>query len=287
MRRKGIVLLLLLFLILPISASADIGPKPSVRISFTGGEGLTFYGTLLSRNESTGPASAWNGREEYAYYHPGEEGYEIWRKFVDYEDADGFYFLQEWWDCSDGKALNWTYYPPSPFKILLYFPDSGTFCVSPIYEKYAFDSYFTADLSQWESGTLTAVRSYDYTWELISLAARIVLTIALELAVAFLFGYRGKGTFKLLTAVNVVTQAALNVFLNVVNYRSGPWDFTFCYVLLELVVFLLEAWIYAARLPRLDGGKTRRRRAVGYAFTANLLSFAAGLALARVIPGIF
>ena len=287
MRRKRFILLLLLLLFLPISASADIGPKPSVRVSFTGGEGLTFYGTLLSRYDSTGPASAWNGQEEYAYCHPGEEGYEIWRKFVDYKDADGFYFLQEWWDCSGGQGLNWTYYPPSPFKILLYFPDSGTFCVSPVYEKYAFDSYFTADLSQWESGTLTAARSYDYTWELISLSARTVLTIALELAVAFLFGYRGKRVFALLAVVNVVTQVALNVFLNVVNYRSGPWDFTFCYVLLELVVFLLEAWIYAKRLPRLDGGETRPRRAVGYAFTANLLSFAAGLTLAHAIPGIF
>ena len=137
MRRTGTVFLLLLILFLPISASADTGPKPSVRIAFTGGEGLTFYGTLLSRYDSTGPASAWNGQEEYASYHPGEEGYEVWRKFVDYKDADGFYFLQEWWDCSENQALNWIYYPPSTFKILLYFPDSDTFCISPVYEKYA------------------------------------------------------------------------------------------------------------------------------------------------------
>lgn len=285
MRRTGTVFLLLLILFLPISASADTGPKPSVRIAFTGGEGLTFYGTLLSRYDSTGPASAWNGQEEYASYHPGEEGYEIWRKFVDYKDADGFYFLQEWWNCSENQALNWIYYPPSTFKILLYFPDSDTFCISPVYEKYAFDSYYTADLSQWESGTLSAVRSYDYTGEILALAARIVLTIALELLVAFCFGYRGKRVFALLAVVNVVTQVFLNVFLNVVHYRSGPWDFTFCYVFLELIVFLLEAWIYAERLPRMDG--TRRIRAVGYAFVANLLSFVAGLALAFWLPTLF
>ena len=74
----------------------------------------------------------------------------------------------------------------------------------------------------------SAVRSYDYAGEILALAARIVLTIALELLVAFCFGYRGKRVFALLAVVNVVTQVFLNVFLNVVHYRSGPWDFTFC-----------------------------------------------------------
>ena len=200
MKRKVFAFLLCFVVVMamPITARADMGPKPSVRIEFTGIEGETYYGTLLSKHKSTGPASAWNGSPEYAHYKPGDEGYEIWHKFVEYQDTDGYYFLQEWWDCSDNNQLNWTYYPPTPFKILLYFPETDTFYVSPIYERYAFDSYFTVDLSAYDIDPILASKSYDYTWEIISLVARIVLTIALELGIALLFGYREKKVLALL-----------------------------------------------------------------------------------------
>ena len=85
MKRKVFVFLMCLVLLMamPITASADMGPKPSVRIEFTGIQGEDYYGTLLSLRDSTGPASAWNGNPDYANYHPGEDGYDIWLKFVE------------------------------------------------------------------------------------------------------------------------------------------------------------------------------------------------------------
>lgn len=275
-----------LFMTLPITVHADIGPKPSVRITFTGIDGETYYGTLLSERSSTGPASAWNGSS--APRIPNRNGgEEIWRKFVSYEDEDDFYFLQEWWDCSESNQLNWTYYPPSPFKILLYFPESDTFYVSPIYEMYAFDSYFTVNLSEYPGSRLTAGKSYNYTWELISLAARILFTILLELAVALLFGYREKKTLSFFAVVNIFTQIALNVVLNLVNYNSGPLAFTLIYIPLELAVFLIEAALYVPRLPKYSARTHSKIRAAAYAFAANVASYAAGLLLAHLIPGIF
>lgn len=206
---------------------------------------------------------------------------------MEYQDADGYYFLQEWWDCSESNQLNWTYYPPSPFKILLYFPETDTFYVSEVYERYAFDSYFTVDLSAYDSDPITASKSYDYTWEIISIVVRIVLTIALELAIALLFGYREKKVFAFLAAVNVVTQVILNVALNIINYNSGSMTFTFSYVLFEILVFTIEAVAYAVLLKKFSGKEQKKGRAVGYAFVANAASFAFGLWLAHVIPGIF
>jgi hypothetical protein len=278
---------LVLLMTMPISASADMGPKPSVRIEFTGIEGETYYGTLLSLRDSTGPASAWNGNPDYAHYHPGDEGYEIWQKFVEYEDSDGYYFLQEWWDCSDTNQLNWTYYPPTPFKILLYFSETDTFYVSPIYERYAFDSYFTVDLSAYDTDPIYAHQNYDYTWEIISLVARIVLTIALELGIALLFGYREKKVMDFLAVVNIITQVILNLALNIVNYRSGSMSFTFSYVLYEILVFAIEAVAYSVLLKKFSTKVLKKGRAIGYAFVANAASFALGLWLAHIIPGIF
>lgn len=274
----------------PLTARADIGPKPSVRITFTGISGETYYGTLLSERKSTGPASVWDGRT-VPYNLDQNGGEDIWRKFVGYEDGDGYYFLQEWWDCSGDNQLNWTYYPPSPFKILLYFPESDSFCVSPVYERYAFDSYFTVDLSDYRqkgiaAEKIAAEKSYDYGWELISFAARVLLTILLELAVALLFGYRGKKEVSFLAIVNLCTQLGLNLALNLVNYNSGPLAFTLIYIPLELAVFAVEAVLYAKRLPAYRTGVHTKGKAVAYAFVANAFSYAAGLWLAHVIPGI-
>ena len=50
MKRKVFAFLLCFVLVMamPITARADMGPKPSVRIEFTGIQGETYYGTLLS-----------------------------------------------------------------------------------------------------------------------------------------------------------------------------------------------------------------------------------------------
>ena len=288
MLRKMISLLFCMILIisLPVTAKADIGPKPSVRITFTGIEGETYYGTLLSERRSTGPATAWDGYEDYRDWKPENEK-PIWEKFISYEDTDGYYFLQEWWDCSETNQLNWTYYPPNPFKILLYFPETDSFYVSDIYERYAFDSYFTVDLSEYATTPITARQSYDYTWELLSLAARIVLTIILELAIALVFGYREKKTLAFLAIVNVITQVTLNVALNIINYKSGSMGFTFAFICMEIVVFAIEAIAYKSLLKRFSTVEQEKRRGVSYALVANTASFAIGLWLAHLIPGIF
>ena len=288
MLRKVLSLLICLILVLnlPVTAKADIGPKPSVRITFTGIKGETYYGTLLSERRSTGPATAWDGYEEYRDWKPENEK-PIWEKFIAYEDTDGYYFLQEWWDCSETNQLNWTYYPPTPFKILLYFPETDSFYVSDIYERYAFDSYFSVDLSEYATSPITARQSYDYTWEVISLVARIVLTIALELAIALLFGYREKKALGFLAIVNVITQVVLNVALNIINYRSGSMGFTFAFICMEILVFAIEAITYKAVLHRYSEKEKVNRRGVTYALVANTASFAIGLWLAHLIPGIF
>ena len=288
MLRKMISLLICMILIisLPVTAKADIGPKPSVRIQFTGIEGETYYGTLLSERRSTGPSSAWDGYEDYPDWKPENEKV-IWEKFLGYEDVDGYYFLQEWWDCSETNQLNWTYYPPNPFKILLYFPETDSFYVSDIYERYAFDSYFTVDLSAYATTPITARQSYDYTWELISLGARIVLTIVLELAIALVFGYREKKALSFLAIINVITQVTLNVALNIVNYKSGSMGFTFAFICMEILVFAIEAISYKAHLHRFSEKEKVEHRGVTYALVANTASFAIGLWLAHLIPGIF
>ncbi len=289
---------------LSVTASADMGPKPSVNVDFENLGDELCYATLLSRYDSTGPASAWDGIEEHAQHNENEQysyvayGYDVWKAFVDYKDTDGFYFLQEAWQVNETKKFGWTYYPPHEFKILLYFPDTNTFAVSGIYESYAFDTYYTvnmdgvnltADYNEELStdARIEAFRSYNYRIEITSLIVRIVITIAIEMAIALAFGYFEKKQLLLLIAVNGVTQIVLNVLLNVVNYRSGELAFFVIYILLELGILIGEAVLYFNLLNKLSKKQRPKWLAIIYAAAANIASFAGGMCIAHWLPGIF
>lgn len=71
-----------------------------------------------------------------------------------------------------------------------------------------------------------------------------LLTIAIELGIALLFGLREKRLFSFIAVVNVVTQILLNIALNLAGYTSGPMAFMGTYILLESLIFVLEALLY-------------------------------------------
>ncbi len=292
-----------LFLILTVTvlctlfsftASADTGPKPSVNISFINMGDEICYGTLLSLHDSWGPARVWNGKEAPDYYVSDNGAVEeldtlaqyksVWKKMVEYSDPDNYYFLQRIWKLGETKELAWTYYPPDSFKILLYYPESDTFIVSGIYERYAFDSYYTVNAQNLTetSDVFTAEKSYDYKWEMISLVARILITILIETVIALLFAYRSKREFTVIFIVNIITQIILNIVLNIENYKDGYMAFTAYYIFLELIIFAIEAAVYSFTLK-----DKKRSRNILYALVSNSVSFATGLMLAHIIPGIF
>ena len=280
----------------PITAKADMGPKPSVRIQFKNMGDDLCYGTLLSKEKCTGPARVWDGtaRNEQLY----DLDRSIWKAFVDYKDPDGYYFLQRGWAVSETGEIAWTYYPPEDFKILLYYPETETFVSSGSYERYAFDTYYTVDMEGVRIGSveynenlstnerINAYRSYNYRMELLSLTIRIFLTIAIEMAVALLFGFRRKKQLQILALVNITTQLLLNLLLNIIHYNSGPLAFVISYVFFEVIVFALEAGLYCRLLKKVSE-KKENRYYVLYSFVANSASFWVGYYLAAALPGIF
>ncbi len=287
MKRKLLTVSLVFCLLLSLSVSvyADMGPKPSVRVSFSGLPEGTVYGTLLSKYESYGPHHKpdWSWQDGYYSVQHGDDP--IWQAFAAYDDVDGYYFLQEWWDCTD-HPLEWTYYAPEPFKVLLYFPASGEYLVSAVHERYAYDSYYTAEV---QGDMLVLQKSYQWGGELLGLLTRMVLTIAVELLVALLFGYHDRDTLLLFTKINVLTQLVLNVVLNLYAYFNGlsPWIFIPLYALLEILVVVAEAALYNHYLPLVTSEDQPRGKALGYAIVANLLSFVLGVFLVRTMPQMF
>lgn len=278
--------------IAPIRASADTGPKPSVRITVNGLGDQECIATLLGSTEMNGPWGEWVGDEWYDTSVPNEfPDTETMRLFKDYAEADGFYFYGRGWVLTDGEEMAWTYYPPSRFKLLLYFPETETFLVSKVYETYAFHSYYQVDVSKAEGSRLSLSTAYGYGKEALGLAARVGITVAVELLIAVLYKFRKK-QFLLLAGANVGTQIFLNLMLNVLGvHPGGMGDLLFipAYLLLEIAVFAIESFIYCRFMNKLlPTGEVRGGKYyVKYALIANVVSFVFGLLVAHFIPSIF
>lgn len=267
-----------------MKASADTGPKPSVRVTFENMGDELCYGTLLSKTPSTGPARAWDGTEDGKFYEGADEA--VWRAFTEFKDEDGFYFLQWFWRTDENKALNWTYYPPQTFKILLYYPDratksgaadnsaggatrdsettaaSGAFCVSDVLKRYAFHSYYFVDMRNVQSETIgtiakiSATQGYDYSAEILGFFVRFIITLGVETLLALAFGLRTKRAFLTVLAANGATQVALNILLNVQMHFNNVYGVLPLYFFAELFVFVAEAALYCFILgKRKNGGE--------------------------------
>ena len=269
-----------------IKESADTGPKPSVHVTFENMGDELCYGTLLSKTPSTGPVGAWDGTEDGKPIFNGANE-TVGRAFTEFKDEDGFYFLQWFRRADENKALNWTYYPPQTFKILLYYPDratksgaadnsagastrdsettaaSGAFCVSDVLKRYAFHSYYFVDMRNVQSETIgtiakiSATQGYDYSAEILGFFVRFIITLGVETLLALAFGLRTKRAFLTVLAANGATQVALNILLNVQLHFNNVYGVFPLYFFAELFVFVAEAALYCFILgKRKNGGES-------------------------------
>lgn len=283
----GSILALLLVCLLPLWAAADTGPKPSITVTPEGFGEDACYLTLLSQTETTGP---WSKQESFAaskdsYGNP-EADEAIWTAFNDYQDAEGFFFLGCYGEVTGGQMFCWSYYPPDTFKVLAYFPDSGTFAVGPVTERKEFSARYTVSPS--ETGeTLLIEKARNQEAENKSFVGRLVLTLALELAVAVVFAFRAKRQIITIVCMNLITQVGLNqAITHLFPLVSSRWYWPGLLVL-EILIFLVEGAVYAKLLPRWKKDPAAVCHPWGYALAANVASFGLGLILARLIPGMF
>lgn len=242
--------LLLLVSVLPMGAGAAFNfgrgtPTVLIGLENTGQE--TCYVTLLSQEGTSGP---WVKTDDFSKVYPKESGQvdqAIWEAFNGYEDPDGFHFLGFFQNCTQSKTFLWNYCPPETFKLLLYYPDSGTFLASDqTYSRYAYDSYYTATVS---GDQVTLTQTATLTSEILSLVIRTVLMVAIALLIARVFRLGGK-QLPFLAGVHGGIVLVLNLFLALVNYRSGSSLFLMDALLLTIVVVMVEWKIFTPALPK-------------------------------------
>ena len=279
MKKRILSLILMVLILLPlvaVTASADSGPKPSTVITVHTGGGERCVVTLLAEKERWGISDTVEPDETPAdWMVKNKIQEEAWYAFRDYRDPDGFHF---WGNVFEGNVA-WGYMPPEVFKIAVYYPDYDILWVSEDrYERYAFHSDFRLNLPALGTGAqsgevdMVVKKSSDLAAELAGFLIRVVLTLAVELALARLFGFDEKRQQKVILRVNLITQVGLNLLLWVWYFFDGPIMAILRLAAAELVVLIAESVAYL-RLLRSDGS---RARILGYTILANLASVTLG-----------
>jgi hypothetical protein len=107
---------------------------------------------------------------------------------------------------------------------------------------------------------------------------QVVLTLFLEGIIFWLFGFRQKRSWLIFLIVNLITQGALYILLNI-EYPTLPGDMIFALFFGESFVFTAEMFALPILIKEKKMGQT-----LIYAFIANLVSLLAGGLIITVLP---
>ena len=128
----------------------------------------------------------------------------------------------------------------------------------------------------WKTQTLIVGQP---VWRLpLLIGARLVLTLVIEGAVFWLFGYREKKSWIVFLGINLLTQAGLNISLSSsVPGEYGYWQFAL--VIVEMLVLIIEIVAY-----RLFLWEDKKSKGTWFAIVGNMVSWGLGALLMTIMP---
>ena len=274
MKRKSIIALIILLLIMfqPITAYADMGPKPCIYVKFENIGNRTVYASFYALDGGPSPVS-------YGDWEEVPE--EIQKVFLDYSVTEEARFVEDIWIINEEKSImECGYMPPDKYKLVVYIPEENEILESDFYTRDRFEEKYITDISQTDEKLILKEEEYNYSGDVLAAILRVILTVIIELAIAFLFMIRGKKSVIIIVVTNVVTQLYLNINLLMASYRGGGAPFNILlYFIIETVIFFVEAFVYIIALRKVNDPPIGAFRAIAYALVANLITFIAGLVI--------
>ena len=293
---RAFVCALLASLALTTVALADFGPKPQLTVRVENAPQELYYLDLLAEGDWDAEDTDSNDGIERSYY--GKE---------DTLDPDLLALLREnvpegWHACvaqgttgapiygelyaestdASGNDLHIFAYHgvPSTYRIILV-TESGKVWLSEALERRVLQSSVTVHWADDTENTTVTVPS-TVTGYALQFVATLVPTLLIEGLLLLLFQYSWKQNWKAFLLVNMLTQGLLAVASSSVTAHSGvsAWYLFFFFLPAELVVMLVEVFLYSGR--GLLTGHSKGRAAL-YAVTANFASAFLGYYLAEPV----
>ncbi len=273
--KRLLLALLLVCLVIP-AVHADIGPKEDLTITVVNGPDEPLYIDLLVQGTPADADHPWNMEDE------GYDGAVLARLHT--LEGDGWVLALTTGSDEITAPIFGNVVPREDGTwYFSYFGLPRTFRLAAatanearsMSEPYTRTRYYTNLVYDWQANTLTYVTPTPLYWAA-QFAATLIPTLIVEGLILFLFGYREKRSWLVFLVVNVVTQIGLHLACNLLMGSSVMnlgffWLFYLFLLIPEVVIWCIEAAAYALLLRERD---LTRRRAVGYAFAANIASYA-------------
>ena len=137
---------------------------------------------------------------------------------------------------------------------------------------YSYQNIYTLNL---DSQTLSPGKSMSRSITLVSM--RIVTTLIIEGIVFWLFGFREKRSWKIFLIINLITQGALNIWINGLFPMQS---YLFIGLLfLEILILIVESIVVLSSIK-----EYRKGRKFLFVITSNLLSLVAGGYILTILP---
>lgn len=275
LRRRSVFILFLVLLtvLAPLTAYADMGPKASLTVRVEHPPEEPYYLDLLTQepgedsNLSPEERDTLNEEMVSALFSKKDEG---WSPAL-----AGGTRVPMWGELSgkpqsDGSMLHVFSYVgvPKTYRIILV-TQSGDVSVSEAAARNTLQGTVTYDYESGALETPSLVPAYA-----LQFGITFGATLLLEGILLLLYGFSLKENWKLFVLVNLVTQIGLTATVGAVLITQGPLLAYIAQGPAELVIIAAESAIYAKWLK----GHNWKRR-IGYGIVANIASYAAGFFL--------
>ena len=257
--------LLLCLAALPLSASADSGPKPAVSITVVNAPEGAYYLDLLI----TGPG-------DYPNVDPEDYDPALIQGLKSWEDEGWWPALVEGTNVplfgdlvpdEDGTHRFSYYGLPGTFRVAVSGPGGAQATAEP-FTRTVFYTRLTYD---WQTNTVTQATSPAGFYGLQFLST-LAPTLIVEGLLLWAFGFRSRRDWLVFLLVNLVTQAGLHLWIAGDLIAAGSHPLYYLVLLVaEIPILLAELAAYVFLLQE----HTRARRAL-YALCANAASYAVG-----------
>ena len=257
--------LLLCLAALPLSASADTGPKPAVSITVVNAPAGEYYLDLLITDPSDSPNL--NGED----YDPA-----LIQALKSWEDEGWYPALVEgtsaplFGDLTPGAdgAHRFSYFGlPDTFRIAVSGPD-GAQATEEAFTRTVFYTRLTYD---WQTNSITRATS-PAGFYAVQFLSTLLPTLVVEGLLLFAFGFRARRDWLVFLLTNLATQAGLHLWIGSGAMAAGSHPLYYLLLMVaEVPILLVELLVYIFLLK--EHGKGRRAL---YALCANVASYAAG-----------
>ena len=257
--------LLLCLAALPLSASADSGPKPAVSITVVNAPEGAYYLDLLITNPG-----------DYPNVNPEDYDPALIQGLKSWEDEGWYPALVEGTNVplfgdlvpSAEGAHRFSYFGlPGTFRIAVSGPD-GAQATEEAFTRTVFYTRLTYD---WQTNSITRATS-PAGFYAVQFLSTLLPTLVVEGLLLFAFGFRARRDWLVFLLTNLATQAGLHLWIGSGAMAAGSHPLYYLLLMVaEVPILLVELLVYVFLLK--EHGKGRRAL---YALCANAASYMVG-----------